>query len=378
MAIKKDPSTGKWMIDTSVSIGGKRHHICRRGYESKKEAMEDLSFQISGLVEKAKRKEAAAGKNFQDLMNAYLDYIPTKIRQHTVDNQAQIIRQHILPAFGKYDVIQCTDPIILGKWRMKMGSLPVKIHRRNYILMVMREILRRGMRVGMIQDAAFAKAEVALEPFSNDTAEVKSERRALTHEEYRKFIDTFAYTDKYQALFRLGFYTGARISELIGLQWEDIDLSGGDLFIKKQAQYLREVKKIMVTPCKTQSSVRHLKLSPEMVGMLTEYKEAYEGKPKDFLFFGKKPSSKNPIVYQIKKHCALAGIDEFSPHEMRHTVASWLVASCSDTSDLILVQKWLGHSSLKETLDTYSHLIKGHGKSVSETISKAVFPAKNT
>lgn len=38
-------------------------------------------------------------------------------------------------------------------------------------------------------------------------------------------------------------------------------------------------------------------------------------------------------------------------------------------SDLIVVQKWLGHASLKETLDTYSHYLKTSGSSPIDALS---------
>jgi len=40
-------------------------------------------------------------------------------------------------------------------------------------------------------------------------------------------------------------------------------------------------------------------------------------------------------------------------------------------SDLIVVQRWLGHASLKETLDTYSHYLKGGGSEVTAVLDKA-------
>ncbi|MCI1244648.1 MAG: site-specific integrase [Bacilli bacterium] len=153
---------------------------------------------------------------------------------------------------------------------------------------------------------------------------------------------------------------------MLGLRWEDVDLAGKAVFIRRQRQRSGEDGLWHDVETKTPSSVRHLRLSPFLAGELYALKGAEGAGPGDFLFFGRKGIRKHPVVSALQGHCRAAGVPVISPHEIRHTVAFWLVAACKDMSDLIVVQRWLGHTSLKETLDTYSHYLKrGDGGAIS-------------
>ena len=49
----------------------------------------------------------------------------------------------------------------------------------------------------------------------------------------------------------------------------------------------------------------------------------------------------------------MIGVDGLTPHELRHTCASLAISAGANVKAL---QRMLGHSSAKETLDTYSDL----------------------
>jgi integrase len=54
----------------------------------------------------------------------------------------------------------------------------------------------------------------------------------------------------------------------------------------------------------------------------------------------------------------VAGLEDFSPHDLRHTAASLLVASGANVK---AVQRMLGHASPAMTLDVYSGLFDDLG-----------------
>ncbi len=235
-----------------------------------------------------------------------------------------------------------------------MGTMSAGIER----LSKMREIASFGFENGWVSPEGYRNSKVCLTPFGNDSFEVSSEKKALTPEEYKKFIATFADGDRYKVLFEVFFYLGAWCGEMEGLQWKDYGPAAKEIFIHQQNEYFASKRKWILSPTKTKASQRHIRLSDFICAELNDLKKTYGQNAGDFLFFGPKAITKHPIVEQLRRHCAMAGIPVISPHEIRHTVASWLVGNCKDMSDLIVVQRWLGHSSLKETLNTYSHYLK--------------------
>lgn len=364
--ISKDKRNGKWSID-KIIIGpdSKRHHVHKRGYESMGEAKADLFRVENSFKDKIGIKRD--NDDFNCLFDSWISWKKTKVRYHTSDNIEEASKKYIIPIFSHRMNSDVFSESSLSSFRQMISGLTVTNDRKNLIIRIMREISIFGYENGMISQKLNSIASSMLSSFGDDSVDVKRTKKAWSAEEYKMFISTFEKSDKYRIFFEVYFFLGARCSEMRGLQWSDIDESSDSIHIHQQLQYYRGIRKSIISPTKTAKSNRWIKMSPFIRNELLLLKEAYGDGP--FVFFGSKAISKTPIVHQIRKHCAIAGLDPISPHEIRHTVASWLVASCQDMSGLILVQKWLGHSSLKETLDTYSHFLKSSGQAMSDVLS---------
>lgn len=369
MSVKLDPSTGLWEIDGKVTDPntGKRHHFHKRGFKLRREA-EAAYFKEMQLFKIRVDERMVSEENFSVLADGYVEDSKTRVRTHTVDNRLQVIRQWILPKFGNMRISDAVDPSTLHEWRQEIADLKFSPDRKSFIIRIMREIVLHGKRTGRIPAQVFGNAEKELEPYKNDSGYVKRVKRALTKPEYRAFMNTFDANDRYRILFQVFFYLGCRSGELMGLQWKDVDFKRSTVHIHQQIQYSKDGKRWHIQPTKTKAGDRFMKLSQKIRSELERlYEGFYEG-PESFVFFGRH-MSKNAIVFQLDRHCEMAGIGHLAPHEIRHTCASWLVASTRDMSDLIVVQRWLGHSSVKETLDTYSHYLKADDMCVSDALS---------
>lgn len=74
---------------------------------------------------------------------------------------------------------------------------------------------------------------------------------------------------KYKVTVLLDIFIGARLGELAGLEWSDIDLKNGIININKSSQ--------IFTKCpKTESSIREVAIPDFIVSLLKEYKLWYE------------------------------------------------------------------------------------------------------
>jgi integrase len=72
---------------------------------------------------------------------------------------------------------------------------------------------------------------------------------------------------------------------------------------------------------------------------------------------------------------AAAGLRQTRLHDLRHGWASLLLAS---GTDIALVSKLLGHSSIGITSDTYSHLLEGVGRDAAQRASALVPRTRST
>ncbi|GAU09742.1 tyrosine recombinase XerC [Desulfoplanes formicivorans] len=145
-----------------------------------------------------------------------------------------------------------------------------------------------------------------------------------------------------QALVELLYGSGLRISEALGLDVGDID--PGRLFIKVAGKGGKE----RIVPLTA--------VSLERINAYLQVRSALAPSPGEkALFLGQrgKRLSRRQAARIIKSLCVAAGLPQsVSPHALRHSFASHLLAS---GADLRSVQKLLGHSRLGTT-QRYTHL----------------------
>lgn len=65
------------------------------------------------------------------------------------------------------------------------------------------------------------------------------------------------------------------------------------------------------------------------------------------------PISSNALADRKNNNCKLAGVKQIRLHDFRHSCASLLI---NNGADITLVAKYLGHTKIDETLNTYSHM----------------------
>ncbi|WP_434975739.1 tyrosine-type recombinase/integrase [Streptomyces bluensis] len=84
--------------------------------------------------------------------------------------------------------------------------------------------------------------------------------RPLTTAEARQFLDA-ARADRLHALYERALRTGLRKGELLGLHWEDLDLTTGTASIRRSLQRTR-TGGLTHLPTKTRASERRIALRP--------------------------------------------------------------------------------------------------------------------
>lgn len=167
---------------------------------------------------------------------------------------------------------------------------------------------------------------------------------------------------KYTFFFTLAAFTGLRRGELLGLEWKDIDWENNLLSVVRTSEYTKE-KDIYTDTPKTESSVRFIKLPPEVIQKLKAFQDWQNGyKAKlgtkwvecDRLFTktdGSPMGMRQPYKY-FERFCERTGMRFVNVHSFRHFNASVLI---NNGVDVKTVQGCLGHSCATTTLNIYAH-----------------------
>ena len=95
------------------------------------------------------------------------------------------------------------------------------------MLATLHSILRFALRNGWIVDDPVVKLETDERPHP-----VRRRQRVLGRGEIRRLLA--ACLPRYRPLIATALYTGMRTSELLGLVWGDVDLSGGRIYVRAQ------------------------------------------------------------------------------------------------------------------------------------------------
>lgn len=166
--------------------------------------------------------------------------------------------------------------------------------------------------------------------------------------EQPKCTDPKGFRDK--AMLELLYATGIRVSELINLDLDDVNLPGG--FIK----------------CTSNAKMRIIPLYPAAIKALSDYIEdvrpqmvADIDEPSLFVNISGERMSRQGFWKIIKYYQEKAQIEkEITPHTLRHSFAAHLL---ENGADLRSIQEMLGHSDISST-QVYAQLVKQNLKSV--------------
>ena len=175
-------------------------------------------------------------------------------------------------------------------------------------------------------------------------------------EEFNRFLDAVE-DGCYRLYFEFLYWTGARRGEGIALQKKD--LKDGYAFIRGSKRYQQE----SIRATKTKKA-RKVQLDYKLYLSLKAYAELTDG---DYVFGGTKSLSPSSIARQFKKGIDISGVTPIRLHDLRHSHATWLI---NNGVNIVAVSRRLGHSSINETLKTYTHLLESTDQNMMQKINE--------
>ncbi|MDD3855397.1 site-specific integrase [Sulfurimonas sp.] len=281
--------------------------------------------------------------------------IHSSTRKQSTQNDYRIsYEKHIKPYLGKkrLDSIKPSD---IALWQNKILE-SVSPRRLKAIRAVLSTIIQDAMRDELI--------------VRNPLPLVKLPRADKVEIEPFSISEIFTILDKakeqYKNFYALGFFSGLRSGEMIGLKWEDID------FFRREISIKRAIKMGVVSTPKTLNSVRDIDMIDSLLPYLeNQYK--ITGKYKSYVFLNEHQEN----FYDIKrirdthwkrvlKECGF----KYRPiYHTRHTFATIML---ENGEDILWISNMLGHTDSTMTLSRYAKYIKRDEKKRASFLEKRV------
>ena len=304
---------------------------------------------------------------YKDWLREWLHtYVKISGKQKTLLRYADIVKQHIGPAVGTYDLNELT-PMILQRFvgellqsgNKKTGK-GLSANSVNGIITVLQNSLKTAYTAGIADTYV---ADKIVRPRVSESRIV-----CFTRQE-QQTIEQAVMHGKQSPLFGvvLCLYTGLRIGELLALTWDDIDMQNKTLSVSKTCYDGYDAKgnftRIVDTP-KTPTSQRTIPLSKHLIELLRWFKKGGNTRYVITCDAGK------PIfvrVYQRRFEVLLKRlhIPHKGFHALRHTFATRALECGMDVKTLAEI---LGHKNPVVTLDRYVHSLTEHKRKSMERL----------
>lgn len=186
--------------------------------------------------------------------------------------------------------------------------------------------------------------------------------RPLTAAEARQFLDA-ARADRLHALYVLALRTGLRTGELLGLHWEDLDLTTGTASIRRSLQRTR-TGGLTHLPTKTRASERRIALPTECLHSLKEHIERQDRergeagvgwKDSGLVFTTPTGSPLDPanLTRRFRGFLDRSELRRIRFHDLRHSTATLLL---EQGVVLVVIKELLGHAHIGVTAGIYCHV----------------------
>jgi integrase len=236
-----------------------------------------------------------------------------------------------------------------------LGDLDVGSRTRELAYVALHACLNEAVRVGLL----------AHNPCSRVPRPRHQPREAQdwTLADMRRFLGAALDDERpLSSMLALMLLTGLRPGEALGLRWDDLDLEGGTLTVRRSVTWAGSSWHIGRP--KTRAGERTVAL-PALAQRLLE------GLPREslHLFWGERPPTSKQLSNVMAELCQRAGVPRRPAHYLRHAHATLLAASGLDVKTL---QRRLGHAQASVTLDVYAHALSEMDRRAAEMVDEAL------
>lgn len=375
-AVYQDKARRRWVGTATVGYDGDGKQVRRSVTGRTKGQVVERMRELQGAIDQG-QDPAARDLTVARFLATWLDdVLPGSVAASTERQYRDVVRLYVVPTIGqkRLRTLQARDVARMLRQLDEEGRSP---NTRRLARSVLRRALRWAEAEGMV-----ARNVAAL---ANGVKVGRSDGRTLTPDQARQLLAHLT-GDRLEAAFAVALALGLRRGELLGLSWEDVTLDATPPRLTVSRNLTRVAGRgLALDETKTAGSRRTVHLPSPVVAALRTHRArqaeerlvagpGWTERPLGADLVFRTPFGTPTDPDNFRNHCyritEAAGLGRWSPHELRHSAASLLIAQ---GVPLKLVSEALGHGSIRITADVYGHLFDDAGAVAADAMTEALW-----
>jgi len=371
-----------WYMVIDVVENGKRKQqwiSTKLPIKGNKRKAEKMLENFHATVKDVNDNTSKANTLFVDLIREWLESIENRVEATTYEKYVAVVDSQIIPYFDKLQImvkditektIQCyiNEKFKNGRIDNK-GGLSAKTlrHHRNIISQVLDVAVRRTL---LLSNPC---------KFVNMPKKQRYDYKFYTKEQINKML-LLMNAEEIFPVIKTTVSFGLRRSECLGIKWNSIDFENERLVIRSTVVSLKGqsfVERKSTTKNVTSHRSFHIPLMLEMFKRLQEeqlqnerdFGRCYNKNDYVFKRVDGSPYTPDYVTAQFANLLMKHNLPHIRFHDLRHSFASALIDLNYGIKD---IQELLGHSSITQTADTYSHLESSRKAKILDDVSNAI------
>ena len=302
----------------------------------------------------------------QDFLLDFLEKYKMNLSITTYNCYMRICKKYIIPLLGDiklYDI----RPIHIQNYVDDLLDLltpqTIKVH-----LNILNLALKRAYRLKLIKENVVQFVEVPKNK--------KYKNEIYNAEDMKKLLEKSRETSLELPII-LASGLGLRISEILGLTWNNIDFNDFTITIDKIT--VRDKGKVILKEPKTESSIRTISAPKEIILMLKQLKKDRlaaklrgEKSHRELIFYDKNlnPVAQDVLSKKFRYFLQENNLKHIRFHDLRHSHVTMLIDA---KVPIKVISERVGHSNVNTTLNIYSHALREMDQEASDKISDTLF-----
>lgn len=372
---KKRGSSWYYWVELDRGPDGQRRQKSRGGFKTRKDA-ERAFGELRDEVRRGAYVEPSKLSLNRYLEEEWLPSIEASVRPTTLRNYRDLHESYVKPTFGRTQLVNITPARLNGYYaellasgrRSGDGGLSPKTVRNVHS--ILHKALTDAVRWGHLPRNPVSLAA--------PPKPARGEMKVWSPEQLRTFVE-FTRNNRLAAAWLLLITTGMRRGEVLGLTWENVDLTNARLAVVQSLSVVN-YHDVRLTQPKTSKGRRSVALDPITVAALQahrvqqleerlEWGEGWNGS--DLVFTRENGTTIHPqrLTSWFEQLARDAGLPKIRLHDLRHSYATAALAAGIPAK---VVSERLGHASVVITLDTYSHILPSMQEDAANSVANLI------
>lgn len=266
---RKRGNTYTYIFEAGKKPDGKRRTITKGGYATKAEAYSAGIAAYSSWLAKHDISRLAE-ITLTDFIHIWLEHISGQVTYGTITPYRAIAK--IVCGFFGDELLKDITPARCEAFIKSMSESGYSQKYMRTAKCVMNQMLEYAIYPHQIITAnPMEKIQIP-----RDAKKGIVPRTIVTLDKFAELLEKYPYGSRYHMFIQLAFRTGMRISELLGLEWKNIDLQAGIIHVKQQLLYETGKGEHITSRLKTPASIRDIPLDAGLIELLARWKSDQE------------------------------------------------------------------------------------------------------